>query len=618
MDREWMRKHLPEKPPEGYEDWIVHEGRDDLMVDFMLFSAERVPVYPPRDFIETDEARKPLRHIWQARCSCTACGEESETQYVNNGAKGFLMYQGEDGCLYFVDPLGSGEPQADDIDDYGYDNSYIEISEGDNMACPWCGGYVDVIHRSKLKGGRTKQVLGCAVQNIQGFTAVIYWLTANRIEDDGSHTVYTYPRDAYVLTEHGGIQRYRHTRGSSGGFSGEYRLLEWEPTETCNESSTRAYHDWLSCNNTKFGALVWKKTPYMGDCTGEKTALEDYIKQGGQYPVTYLKIWRRHRNVENLVRNGWTALIEKNITEYVGMNPRHLKTDVHGVDFSKKKPHEMLKMSKPDFKALARNNDVWDPAKFEAWSEYRDVGGACNAVQFSKYYRLFGKQGVGALMALREDDDSIDFPKCEAYLKKQNLSCSNLGFLLDARNMADALHPDIPLSQAELWPPRLMAVHDRLMALRRVNGDPVKNKELKEGFLKIVDCYGELEWNDGDLRIILPRGNDELVREGAILHHCVGGYGPGHVAGKGVIFFVRKYRRPERSFYTLDMNLSGSTPHEVQLHGYGNEFHTGPDGKRHHHRIPKKVRDFVDRWKQEILMPWWVGQMTTEKKGKTA
>ena len=617
MDREWMRLHLPEKPPERYEDWIVREARDDLMVDLMLFSAERVAVYPERKEIETTDDWKPLRHIWQARCTCTACGEDFETQWVQGGA--FVMYQGEDACLYAVDPVGTGEPQSDgEIDDCGFDTAYIQITEGDGMCCPWCMSDVEVLRRSKLRGGRKKQVLGCSIQNIEGYTAVMYWLTANLIEDDGSHSIYTYPRDAYVLTEHGGIQRYRHTRGSAGGFNGERRLGEWEATESCVESSTRAYHDWMSTNNTKFGAVIWRKMPYMADCTGEKTGLEDYIGQGGEYPVSYLKIWRKHRNIENLVRNGWVQLIEKNITEYVNYNPKDLRITVHGVDFSKKKPHEMLKMSKTDFKALARSNDVWNPAKFEAWSEYRDVGGSCNAVEFSKYYRLFGVNGVAAMMALRENDNSIDFPKCAAYLKKQNVAYSDLAFLLDARNMAEQLHPDIPLSQAELWPPRLMAVHDRLAELRRVNGDPTKNKELKKGFLKIVDCYGALEWNDGDLRIILPRGNEELVREGAVLHHCVGGYGPGHVAGTGVIFFVRKYRRPERSFYTLDMNLSGAAPKEVQLHGYGNERHTGSDGKQHRHQIPKRVRDFIERWKKEVLMPWWVQRIHSEKKEKTA
>jgi hypothetical protein len=79
-----------------------------------------------------------------------------------------------------------------------------------------------------------------------------------------------------------------------------------------------------------------------------------------------------------------------------------------------------------------------------------------------------------------------------------------------------------------------------------------------------------------------------------------------------VIFFVRKYRRPERSFFTLDINMEGAKPNEVQLHGYKNE-HIAAGKKR---RIPARVRSFVDRWKSEVLMPWYLQEMN--KKEKTA
>ena len=56
-------------------------------------------------------------------------------------------------------------------------------------------------------------------------------------------------------------------------------------------------------------------------------------------------------------------------------------------------------------------------------------------------------------------------------------------------------------------------------------------------------------------------------------------------------------------------------PREVQLHGYGNERHGV--NKEHSHKIPQKVRSFVDRWEKEILMPWWVEQ-NQQQKEKTA
>ena len=102
--------------------------------------------------------------------------------------------------------------------------------------------------------------------------------------------------------------------------------------------------------------------------------------------------------------------------------------------------------------------------------------------------------------------------------------------------------------------------------------------------------------------MILPQTQEELIAEGNVLQHCVGGYADSHINGK-IILFVRHYRRPERSYYTLNVDMTGEQPRRIQLHGYGNERH----GKsmEHRHSIPKKVLEFVDRWEKEVLLPQW-------------
>lgn len=122
---------------------------------------------------------------------------------------------------------------------------------------------------------------------------------------------------------------------------------------------------------------------------------------------------------------------------------------------------------------------------------------------------------------------------------------------------------------------------------------------------------------DGELCIRLPRSNGDLIREGRVLCHCVGGYGNRHSEGKDLIFFVRHYRRPERSYYTLNISM-GLIPKEIQLHGYRNEAHIDKSGSYKRHRIPKKVRAFCNRWEKEILMPYCLARYGAENKEKTA
>ena len=90
----------------------------------------------------------------------------------------------------------------------------------------------------------------------------------------------------------------------------------------------------------------------------------------------------------------------------------------------------------------------------------------------------------------------------------------------------------------------------------------------------------------------------------------MGGYGKAHLSGK-LILFVRHARRPERSWFTLNIDTAGRSPKRIQLHGYGNEY---AHGKRL--TIPQCVLDFVERWEKEILLPTFEKVKAMELKEK--
>ncbi|MBP3486013.1 MAG: hypothetical protein J6J81_04150, partial [Oscillospiraceae bacterium] len=81
-----------------------------------------------------------------------------------------------------------------------------------------------------------------------------------------------------------------------------------------------------------------------------------------------------------------------------------------------------------------------------------------------------------------------------------------------------------------------------------------------------------------------------------------------HTEGK-IIFFVRHARRPERSWYTLNEDLTGDRPKRVQLHGYKNDW-IGHKKRQ----IPREVLDFVARWEREVLGPFWEKELKRRKK----
>lgn len=67
---------------------------------------------------------------------------------------------------------------------------------------------------------------------------------------------------------------------------------------------------------------------------------------------------------------------------------------------------------------------------------------------------------------------------------------------------------------------------------------------------------------------IFPKDESDIVREGKILHHCVGSYAKKHfVYGTSIIVFVRDKAYKETPLYTLELNNNRI----VQLRGAGNK-----------------------------------------------
>ena len=59
----------------------------------------------------------------------------------------------------------------------------------------------------------------------------------------------------------------------------------------------------------------------------------------------------------------------------------------------------------------------------------------------------------------------------------------------------------------------------------------------------------------------------EIVNEGKLLHHCVGGYANRHAHMKLHIMFIRTTEKPDVPFYTVEVDLFGKI---VQVRGQRN------------------------------------------------
>lgn len=571
-EKDELLKELPERMPEEMLRWAKRELKSELGGEYLIWKAVRVRNAPEMEWLMCNDLR-PGKSVWAAEVTCSCCHESFLTM---GGKDGFFLAIGPDGEYYTVDPRTNECEYETDI-------QYVELGENDGAHCPYCGMEATAIHSSRVKGGRTKRIMLTSLGRLRDYGVIYYWMAENRIDEYGTWYAGR-PIAAYVIDEKQKIVKYaRYRTGKMGACMG-YRE-EWSLSRTASDVGKQIYSDWESINNRKKGAICYRETETMVGSTAEKTGLYAMASWGENELLWYLKLWKAHKGVENLAVQGFQKIVSEMM--YRGIPG--------GFRLEKKKPYEMLGMKKEDYRKAAADGRIrsWDAFQWREYHEFTKRNPEYGWADYMEMQRFFRNR----LLAPGEMGEKPR--KVKAYLEKQGLKGNQVQLLVDVRRMGSAIY-ERALTQEELWPRDLRRYHEQLIDMQRATQMEADRRLYEEGFREVKEDYGQLEWNDGELAIFLPMSNGELIKEGEVLRHCVGGYGKSHIERTDVIWFVRHYRRPERSYYTLDINMQ--TGKEVQLHGYGNEHHG--KNKEHRHSIPQKVRDFCDRWEREILTPY--------------
>ena len=441
---------------------------------------------------------------------------------------------------------------------------------------------------------------------METYTAVMYWLVSRRFDNTGGDHILFLPHAALLVDGDGRLRRFRAKRTGN-----DVRDVVWLPCSSTRDPMQMPYYSWEAAHHRKIGGWTLAYVPDLDRHTGEKTALKEYIVAGGCWPGAYLHVWEQHPQVENLMRQGLSEAVVSTMDDTLDLAATvHDLCDapsIPWVDWREVKPHRMLHMSKPAFREISRNH--WGAEDVECWDRYRRQLPSADAMDFEYCRKRIGSKAVGQLLEMVAAgwEDLLPLPVVR-YLEKREAVKDGVQMLIDYRKMLR----DAEMAETEetRWPRDLLAAHERITKFWANHF----KASYQLGFTSTFIRFRDLEWTDGDLCIVLPRVEEDLVSEGKVLRHCVGTYGSAHCSGKPV-FFVRHRRRPERSYYTLQINMNGTIPKEIQLHGYGNEHHG--DHKQYAHKIPRKVREFCDRWEREVLTPWFAAQRTgTERPAK--
>lgn len=195
-------------------------------------------------------------------------------------------------------------------------------------------------------------------------------------------------------------------------------------------------------------------------------------------------------------------------------------------------------------------------------------------------------------MCWREDEFCTELPallkstgvsakRAAAWFEKQNRSRS---YWLDYLQMARKLGYDLTRERVA-FPKDLTEAHDRAVSQVKWEEDKALAAAYGPRYEKLAQVY---TYEADGLAVVVPKSQNEIIAEGKILEHCVGGYARRHMEGTNTILFIRQTEQPETPFLTVQVDGEQI----IQVHGYRND----------RGRLPAEVeyKEFLGQWLREV------------------
>lgn len=283
--------------------------------------------------------------------------------------------------------------------------------------------------------------------------------------------------------------------------------------------------------------------------------------------IEYLRLYCKHPNIEYLLKSGYYP-IEERVSGYWGG-----RTSLYASQEINWKSNNLLKMlnlNRTEFAVLKGSEGY-----YERYILWREKFPKMNPEDILLVSKVFGYE-TGTLQRLCEST-GIKPPRLARYLSESEINTRDYSdYISQCRELGYDMH-DTAISM----PHGFQAIHERLSELIKIK----VSDEARAAFKENYPLRKKLEYRFGSLFIRQPESMNEIVEEGSLLHHCVGGYAERHAHGKLHILFIRAADKPDVPYYTMELSVSGDI---VQVRGLRNRDMT------------RKVKDFVEQYKKYI------------------
>lgn len=509
MEQRDYAAELPQEPPEGLVPWLQKQGK--LQEHAIWYKAAWVH----------DPLTGQRKRMAQLRCS--ACGDTMYAGRIPNPGHTFG----------YVDPE-SGHP----------------VSHGNHVRCPMCGCAAEALHVGRGRGGRYgKEYWPLTITRLGDRLALVGWCVGKYISCEGVERISCRQYEAYVVEERKVVRLMGYIKClSTVSFFGH-----WEQRRNCLDN-------WGEADLV----YPWDRRLLIGS-TAENSKLDLYMRAAKEpYPVTYLRLWQRHRNIENLIMQGCEALVGEMIR---AESYRYSYERARGVpqlaeiNWKEKRPAKMLGLSGEEFRFCRALK--WTPEELQFYRLCRETGIRLRVPEDLDDCKAAGLYWCRWVI----EQERAPLLRTVRYLKRQRTKDrrADRHILDDYWRIARGEGYDLADEHVR-FPKDLLRAHDRVAEERRVREEArqardraEKNEKLREAFAARLEALAPLAWQQGGILIRPCAAPEELDAEGRALSHCVATYKDKHASGKTAIFFVRKGSEPDKPWFTLELKLDDFT-----------------------------------------------------------
>lgn len=469
-----------------------------------------------------------------------------------------------------------------------------EPREGRYGTCPMCGAHGLYKCQGKVKGEHSR---------------TIHLFLGQRYKENGMVMRYVQVEKSWILgliCGEKGTEMYNACEKLSGV---EIARAYFEPGKKMqidyqkhNPYSGEDF--WDDCNLCGMNNITINAAPIMPETYEEMegtmfrySALQEYVKCVGEVnPIYYLERYSQTPQIEVLVKMGLIGVVENLVKCYYGIveNGHASRPDVF-LGIRKERVKQLIR-KKGDVETLKvmqmekRFGQNWTDDQIEHLTET-----GLNGMQVERATRYMTLQKL--LNRIEKYAGCQYGTECSGAKERiRRIATTYVDYL----EMRAGLGYD--LNNTVYQQPRdLNAAHEKMVI--EINKEKMDRhlKEVAEQYPNIRKCYRSLRKNyfyeDENYMIRPARSAEEIVMEGRLLHHCVGGAGylNRHNTGQTYILMVRLKDEPEIPYITVE--IDAKYPRIIQWYG---EFDKKPD--------EKNMQVWLDGW----LMKLKTGTLTEE------